>query len=175
MEDLRYPVGPFDPPASPSAPDIRRAIDNIAECPQRLRAAVAGLSDSQLDTPYRDGGWTARQVVHHIADSHMNAYIRCKLAVTEDHPRIKPYREADWAVLDDARHAPVEPSLRIIDALHERWVRFLRSLPESAFARTLDHPESGVMSLSRVLFLYEWHGRHHVAHITSLRRRRGWT
>jgi hypothetical protein len=110
-----------------------------------------------------------------VADSHMNAYIRAKLAVTEDHPRIKPYEEAEWAKLEDGRRAPVEWSLQIVDAVHERWVRFLRSLPDAAFARTIDHPESGVMALHKLVFLYEWHGRHHVAHITSLRRRKGWT
>ena len=174
MEDLRYPVGRFSPPANPSPAEIRGAIDVIASCPGRARAAVAGLSDAQLDTPYREGGWTVRQVIHHMADSHMNAYIRAKLAVTEDHPRIKPYRENEWANLEDARTAPVELSLAILDHVHDRWVRFLRSLPESAFARTLDHPESGTMALHRLLFLYEWHSRHHVAHITSLRQRAGW-
>ena len=174
MEDLRYPVGKFNPPASADVAEIRRAIDTIAACPKAARAAVAGLSDAQLDTPYREGGWTPRQVVHHMADSHMNAYIRTKLAVTEDHPRIKPYEENDWAKLDDGRTAPVELSLTLLEVLHDRWVRFLRSLPESAFARTLDHPESGVMALHNVVYLYAWHSRHHVAHITSLRERKGW-
>jgi uncharacterized damage-inducible protein DinB len=174
MEDLRYPVGRFSPPASPTPAEIRRAIETIASCPKAVRAAVAGLSDAQLDTPYRDGGWTVRQVVHHIADSHINAYIRTRLAVTEDHPRIKAYEENGWAKLEDARTAPVELSLRLIEALHERWVLFLRSLPDDAFTRTLDHPDSGTMAMHRVVFLYEWHGRHHVAHITSLRQRKGW-
>jgi uncharacterized damage-inducible protein DinB len=174
MEDPRYPVGPFKSPASPGPPDIRRAIDSIAACPKALRAAVAGLNDDQLDTVYREGGWTVRQVVHHVADSHMNAYIRCKLAVAEDHPRIKAYEQDDWVKFEDARAAPVEVSLALIDALHDRWVRFLRSLPDTAFARTLDHPENGVMTLHGVVFLYEWHGRHHAAHIASLRRRLGW-
>jgi hypothetical protein len=174
MEDLRYPVGPFAAPESPAPAEIRRAIEVIAECPRALRAAVAGLTDSQLDTPYRDGGWTARQVAHHIADSHINAYIRTRLAVTEDTPRIKPYEESDWAKLDDARHAPVDVSIRLLEALHERWVRLLRSLPDAAFSRRFDHPENGVRPLHWLVFLYEWHGRHHVAHITSLRRRKGW-
>ncbi len=174
MEDPRYPVGEFNPPTDPSPQEIRRAIDTIAACPKALRAAVAGLNDAQLDTPYRDGGWTVRQVTHHIADSHMNAYIRCKLAVTEDHPRVKAYEQADWARLEDGRTAPIELSLQIMDALHDRWVRFLRSLPDQAFARTIDHPENGVMTLHNVIFMYEWHSRHHVAHITRLRDRKGW-
>ena len=174
MEDPRYPVGRFKAPENPTAPEIRRAIDTIAACPKAVREAVSGLTDSQLDTPYREGGWTVRQVVHHIADSHMNAYIRTRLAITEDHPRIKAYEENDWANLEDARKAPVEISLQLIDALHDRWVRLLRSLPEGAFIRTLDHPESGTMSMHKLIFLYEWHGRHHVAHISSLRQRKGW-
>jgi uncharacterized damage-inducible protein DinB len=174
MEDPRYPIGEFDPPATYDMASLGRAIDLIAACPKELRAAVAGLSDAQLDTPYRDGGWTVRQVVHHLPDSHMNAYIRCKLCVDENHPRITAYNEAHWANFADAHKTPIDPSLNIIDSLHERWVPFLRSLPESAFARTLDHPENGTMSLATVVFLYSWHGRHHTAHITSLRRRMGW-
>jgi uncharacterized damage-inducible protein DinB len=174
MEDARYPIGKFSPPSSPAPAEIRRAIEVIAECPKALRDAVAGLSDAQLDTPYRDGGWTVRQVAHHIADSHMNAYIRTRLAVTEDTPRIKAYEESDWAKLEDASRAPVEVSVRLLDALHERWVRLMRSLPDDAFARLFDHPENGVRPLHWLVFLYEWHGRHHVAHITSLRKRMGW-
>jgi uncharacterized damage-inducible protein DinB len=174
MENLRYPIGKFQPPANPSTEEVRRAIEVIAECPRQARAAVAGLSDAQLDTPYREGGWTVRQVVHHVADSHMNAYIRTKLAVTEDHPRVKTYEESDWARLEDAMHAPVEVSLALLEALHERWVRFLRSLPDDAFARAFEHPDSGHLRVHWLVFLYEWHGRHHVAHITSLRQRMGW-
>jgi hypothetical protein len=174
MVDLRYPVGKFTAPASPTPAEIRRAIDVIAACPGALREAVSGLGDAQLDTPYREGGWTVRQVVHHVADSHMNAYIRCKLAVAEKHPRIKAYEQDDWAKLEDARTAPVVISLLILDGVHDRWVRFLRSLPDVAFARTIDHPEYGVMTLHHVVFMYEWHSRHHVAHITSLREREGW-
>ena len=174
MEDLRYPIGNFKMPASYTFADIRGAIDQIASCPKLMRNAVAGLSDAQLDTPYRDGGWTLRQVVHHVPDSHMNAYIRTKLCVAEKHPRVTAYNEADWAKFADAEKPPVAPSLAIIENLHERWVQFLRSLPESAFARTLDHPENGEMSLAMVVFLYAWHGRHHAAHITSLRARKGW-
>jgi hypothetical protein len=174
MEDLRYPIGTFKNPANPSLDDIHHAIDRIAECPRGLRAAVAGLSDAQLDTPYRDGGWTARQVVHHVPDSHMNAYIRSKLCVDENHPRITAYNEAHWANFADAQKTPIPPSLAILENLHERWVVFLRSLPESAFKRTLDHPENGAMTLAHVVFMYAWHGEHHTAHITSLRDRKGW-
>ncbi len=174
MEDLRYPIGSFAPPTTFSFADVRKSIDMIAACPKALRAAVAGLSDAQLDTPYRDGGWTVRQVVHHVPDSHMNAYIRCKLAMAENHPRIKAYEQDDWARFDDARVGPIGVSLSILDALHERWVTFLRSLPEPAFRRTIDHPDNGTMSLAHIVFLYDWHGRHHVAHITSLRRRKDW-
>ncbi len=174
MEDTRYPIGTFQAPGHPAPAEIRRAIDSIAACPGAARAAVAGLSDAQLDTPYREGGWTVRQVIHHIADSHMNSYIRMKLAATENNPRIKPYEENDWAELEDGLHAPVDVSLALLDALHDRWVRFLRSLPDAAFARTFEHPVSGIIPMHRAVFLYEWHGRHHVAHITSLRQRKGW-
>jgi len=174
MEDPRYPIGEFNSPASPSFADIRNAIDHIAACPQELHAAVEGLSDAQLDTPYRDGGWTLRQVVHHVPDSHMNAYLRCKFAMAENHPRVMAYDQDVWVTFEEAKSGPVSLSLDIVDALHKRWVAFLRSLPESAFARTLDHPENGTMSLADIVFLYEWHGRHHTAHITSHRRRQGW-
>ena len=174
MEDLRYPIGDFDPPATYDLSTLHRAIDRIAACPKELRAAASSLSDEQLDTPYRDGGWTVRQVVHHLPDSHMNAYIRCKLAVAEDHPRVTAYNQDDWVRFADVREARIDTSLDLLDALHERWVLFLRALPEAAFARTIDHPENGTMSLATVTFLYDWHGRHHTAHITSLRRRMGW-
>jgi hypothetical protein len=174
MEDPRYPIGDFKAPATYTFADIRGAIDHIAACPKAMRAAVTGLSDAQLDTPYRDGGWTVRQVVHHVPDSHMNSYIRCKLAVAEDHPRITAYNQDDWVKFADAEKAPIGSSLALLEALHDRWVTFLRSLPESAFARTIVHPENGVMSLATVVFLYSWHSRHHVAHITSLRARKGW-
>ena len=154
--------------------DLRHAIDNIAACPKELRAAVAGLSDAQLDTSYRDGGWALREVAHHLPDSHMNAYIRCKLAVAESHPRVTAYNQDDWVKFADVRDTPVDVSVRLLEMLHERWVTFLRSLPEAAFARTLDHPENGTMSLATVTFLYVWHGRHHTAQITSLCRRKGW-
>jgi uncharacterized damage-inducible protein DinB len=174
MESLRYPIGRFNPPRPVPPEHVQASIDAIAACPGRLRAAVRGLDDVQLDTPYRDGGWTVRQVVHHVPDSHMNAYTRMKLAVTENHPAIKPYHEALWAELADGRGAPVEWSLALLDALHARWVTFLRSLPEADFRRALYHPESGDLTLDVVTLHYDWHGRHHVAHITSLRERMGW-
>lgn len=174
MEDLRYPIGDFKMPASYTFAGLHSAIDRIAECPKEMRGAVAGLSDEQLDTPYRDGGWTVRQVVHHVPDSHMNAYIRTKLAVAENHPRITAYNQDDWVKFADAHKAPIAPSLALLENLHVRWVQFLRSLPESAFERTLDHPENGTMSVATVVFLYKWHGAHHTAHITSLRERKGW-
>ena len=151
-----------------------RAIDAIAAAPAKLRAAVAGLTDVQLDTPYRPDGWTVRQVVHHVPDSHMNAYVRFKLALTEDEPTIKPYDEARWAELADTRDTPVESSLALLDRLHDRWVRLLRSMSADDFARRLRHPEMGVQRLDQVLALYDWHGRHHVGHVASLRERMGW-
>ena len=151
------------------------AIDAIAATPANLRSAVRGLSEAQLDTPYRLGGWTVRQVVHHVPDSHSNAYTRFKLTLTEDVPTIKPYDEGAWAKLDDTRTTPIETSLAMMDALHDRWVRLLRSLGPADFARTLNHPENGIMNLDQLLALYAWHGAHHVAHITNLRRQNNWT
>jgi uncharacterized damage-inducible protein DinB len=139
-----------------------------------LRAALRGLSDQQLDTPYRDGGWTLRQLAHHVPDSHMNAYIRCKLALTEYEPTIKPYMEDLWAELPDAKQAPIEMSLALLDSLHQRWMLMLRKLTEADFTRTFLHPELGAMSLEKNVALYAWHGRHHVAHVTSLREKMGW-
>ena len=173
--DLRYPVGRFRRPESPlDDADRRRAIDAIAAAPGKLRAAVAGLTDAQLDTPYRPDGWTVRQVVHHVPDSHMNAYVRFKLALTEDEPTIKPYDEARWAELPDTRGTPIETSLLLLEQLHDRWVRLLRAMSADDFARRLRHPEMGVQRLDQVLALYDWHGRHHVSHVTSLRERMGW-
>jgi uncharacterized damage-inducible protein DinB len=139
-----------------------------------MRTAVAGLSDQQLNTPYRPEGWTVRQVVHHVPESHMHSYVRFKLAITEEEPTIKPYYEDRWALLDDANRAPIELSLNLLSALHERWVWFLRSLKEVDFQRTFRHPDLGTVSLDKNLALYAWHGRHHVAQITSLRERMGW-
>jgi hypothetical protein len=139
-----------------------------------LRAAVAGLTPQQLDTPYRPEGWSVRQVVHHVPESHMNAYIRFKLALTEDEPTVKPYDEAAWAKLPDVPGTPIETSLTLLEALHDRWVRVLRLLDDNSFKRTFHHPEIGVVTLERNLALYAWHGKHHAAHVTSLRDRMGW-
>lgn len=174
MTDLQFPIGRFKLEGAPTNEDIRRAIDDIAEAPAKLRAAVEGLSPAQLDTPYRPGGWTVRQVVHHVPDSHLNSYCRFKLALTEDEPTIKPYHEDRWAELDDARTAPVEVSLALLEPLHNRWVLMLRLLAPSDFERTFRHPDIGVLSLAKTVCLYAWHGRHHAAHITSLRERLGW-
>jgi uncharacterized damage-inducible protein DinB len=174
MTDLRYPVGKFQP--EPELNDVSRQnlIRQIGEAPAKLREAIKGLTEEQLDTPYRSGGWTVRQVVHHIPDSHMNAYIRFKLGMTEQEPPVKPYKENLWAELVDAKSSPVEPSLALLESLHQRWTVFLRSMATADFARTVNHPENGIMTLDRVLQLYAWHGRHHVAHITSLRERMNW-
>jgi uncharacterized damage-inducible protein DinB len=172
--DPRYPVGKFEMPADVSAVKREAAIGEIASAPEKIRAAVKDLNGAQLDTPYRDGGWTVRQVVHHLADSHMNAYVRWRLALTETEPTIKPYEEGAWAKLEDAAHAPVEVSLRLLDPLHERWVGLLRSVKAGEFARTFRHPEHGVRTLDWMLFLYAWHGKHHTAHITELRKQKGW-
>jgi len=161
-------------PTQVTAAARAEAIRGIAETPEKLRAAVKGWNDTQLDTPYRDGGWTVRQVVHHVADSHLNAYIRLRLALTEMEPTIKPYDEGAWAKLEDAEHAPVEVSLRLIDPLHERWVRLLKSLKPEEFARRFVHPEHGPRTVDWLATLYAWHGRHHTAHITELRKRKGW-
>jgi uncharacterized damage-inducible protein DinB len=174
-EDLRYPVGKFHFPGSVGPEERKTFIAQIAETPDRLRRALAGLSEEHLETPYRPGGWTVRQVVHHLPDSHMNSYVRFKLAVTEDEPTIKAYDEARWAELEDARHASIETSLGLLQALHERWTLFLRSLSPEDFARKLLHPQLGAVTLEQNLALYAWHGRHHVAHVTELRKREGWS
>lgn len=172
--DLRYPIGKFHRPEALSAEERRAAIDMIADAPARLRAAIAGLDAAQLDTPYRPGGWTVRQLVHHVPDSHMNAYVRFKLAATEDEPTIKTYEEARWAELADARSAPIEPSLALLENLHKRWVVFLRSLQAADWSRKFRHPELGAMTIEQNLALYAWHSRHHVAHVTALRERQNW-
>ena len=174
ITDLRYPVGPFRRPDTISAADRREAIEQIAALPERLRDAVEGLSDKQLETPYRPGGWTVRQVIHHVADSHANAYVRFRLALTEEEPTIKPYKEARWAELPDARTAPLAPSLDLLAALHDRWVRLLQSLEDDAWRRVWHNPETGTLALEEALVRYAWHGRHHTAHITALREREGW-
>jgi uncharacterized damage-inducible protein DinB len=177
VNDLRYPVGEFQPQSD--VPPARREllIRNIAEAPAKLRQAVQGLSPGQLETPYRPEGWTVRQTVNHVADSHLNGYVRFKWALTEAEPTIKPYDEKLWAELEDGRQADPAVSLALLDALHQRWVALLRSLKPEDFARTLRHPQQpqwGAFTLATMLGLYEWHGRHHTAHITSLRRRSGW-
>jgi uncharacterized damage-inducible protein DinB len=172
--DPRFPTGPFhfNPDVTP---EIRRqAIAAIREAPSALRAAVRGLDERQLNTPYREGGWTVRQVVHHVPESHMNAYIRFKLALTEDTPTIKPYDEHAWSTLADVPRAPIETSLVLLDALHARWVTLLELLGPADFERRLVHPETGPMPLDRLLQMYAWHGRHHVAHVTTLRTREAW-
>ena len=172
--DLRYPVGKFSFAGTLSQEERAFLIDEITATPEKMRAAVRGLSDEQLDTPYRPDGWTVRQVVHHVPESHLNSYIRFKLAITEEEPTIKPYFEDRWAKLDDALTAPIELSLDLLEALHGRWAFFLRSLQDEDFKRTFRHPEQGIVSLDKNVALYAWHGRHHIAHITSLRDRMGW-
>jgi len=174
VSDPRYPIGPFLPPTA-YTPELREEfIGQIAEAPARLRMAVKGLTEAQLLTPYRDGGWSVAQVVHHVPDSHMNAYVRFKLAITEDRPTIKAYDEARWAELPDASVADLSASLTLLESLHRRWVVFLRRLTGEQFERTLQHPELGTVSLNRYAALYAWHGRHHVAHVTALRERMRW-
>jgi hypothetical protein len=174
MADQAYPIGQFSFPDSTTAEERVAWIREIARASDDLRAAVTGLSAQQLDTPYRPGGWTVRQVAHHVPDSHMNAYIRFKLALTEDLPIVKPYDEARWAVLRDTT-LPIEPSLDLLDALHQRWVGLLESMSDSDFLRAFVHPELGILRLDQWLAQYAWHGRHHVAHVTELRKRMGWT
>jgi len=174
MTDLRYPIGPLVVPDTTSADERAGRVGVLAVTPVRLRAAVAGLDDRQLDTPYRPDGWTVRQLVHHLVDSHLNAYVRCKLALTEDAPVIKPYDEARWAELPDSKR-PIGGSLALLDHLHERWTALLASLPGESFQRTCFHPQSGkTITLDHLAATYAWHGLHHVAHVTELRRREGW-
>lgn len=173
MSDLRYPVGRFTPVPSLSAAERQACVEQITAAPALFRRAVAGLTEAQLDTPYRPDGWTVRQVAHHLADSHMNAYIRFKLGLTEDAPAIKTYEEKDWATTPETR-APIGMSLDLLTALHERWVTLLRAMSPADYARTIRHPEWGTPSLDSMLALYAWHGRHHTAHVTTLREREGW-
>jgi uncharacterized damage-inducible protein DinB len=171
--DPRYPIGKFERPEIITPEDRLNAIATLAELPEDLRNAVEGLSSGQLNTPYREGGWTVRQLVHHIADSHMNAFIRVRLALTEDWPTIKPYDEAAWAKLHDSV-APIEWSLELIESLHARWVMLLQSFTEEQWKRGFRHPESGDTTLDVATLNYAWHSRHHVAHITHLRTKEGW-
>lgn len=174
MPDLRFPIGKFGYAGSMDDMEKRKYIEEIAQTPAKIRDAVSSLSDSQLDTPYRPDGWTVRQVIHHVPDSHLNAYVRFKLALTEDEPTIKPYEEARWAELADTKATPVEVSLTLLDSLHDRWVRLLRSLTPEQWKRSFRHPELGPMTLEKTLALYAWHGKHHVAHIAELRKRMSW-
>ena len=172
--DLRYPIGAYTAKTSLAPAERADAIERIAEAPKHLRHAVSGLTGGQLDTSYRPGGWTVRQLAHHVPDSHMNAYVRLKLALTENEPTIKPYEEQLWAQLPDSRETPVEVSLALLDFLHLRWVILLRGLQAPEFARQLRHPAMGVMTVDNLIHHYAWHGQHHVAHITELRKREGW-
>jgi len=175
MSDLSYPIGKFEWPGAVTPAERERLIAQIAAMPAKFRAAVTGLTPKQLDTPYRPGGWTVRQVIHHVPDSHLNAYIRSKLALTENQPTIKPYEQQLWAELADSKDTPVEASLAMLDALHQRWVVLLRSLAPQDFARIFVHPEHAApLSLDWLLALYAWHGAHHTAHVTALRDRMGW-
>ena len=171
--DLRFPIGEFDSSFEIS-PELRRSfIETIEELPSKIRNAVSGLTDDQLDTQYRPEGWTVRQVVHHVADSHLNSFCRFKLALTEDVPRIRAYHEDLWAELPDSK-LPVEVSLKIIEGIHTRWSALLNSMSDEDFAKELKHPESGEWSLDKMLGLYDWHSKHHTAHIASLRQSKGW-
>ena len=172
--DPRYPVGKFEYAGPYSEAQRKKFIEAIAQTPAKMRAAVKGLRPKQLDTPYREGGWSVRQVAHHVPDSHLNAYVRLKLALTETEPTIKPYDEKAWAMLADTSATPVETSLALLENLHERWVNLWRLLKPSDFERTFRHPEAGVRTVDWLLALYSWHGAHHVAHITSLRKKMGW-
>ena len=174
MSDPRYPVGKFSFEGPLSEEQKTKFLDEIEQTPARLKAAVQGLSQQQLDMPYREGGWTVRQVVHHVPDSHMNSYMRFKLALTEEEPTIRTYMEDRWAELPEARTAPIELSLGLLENLHKRWMLMLRAIPEADWKRTFRHPALGLMNLERTLALYAWHGRHHVAHVTELRKRMGW-
>src|SRR5262249_51768571 len=174
MSDPRYPIGKFSGQAPANPAEREKMIRDIEENPARLKAAVQDLSDKQLDTPYRDGGWTVRQVVHHVPDSHLNSYLRFKLALTEAHPTIKTYMEDRWAELNDSKVTPIAVSLTLLESLHRRWVLLLRSLTPSDWQKTYQHPELGSMTLDKTVALYSWHGQHHVAHITTLRQKMGW-
>lgn len=173
-QDLKFPIGRYKAPTSIGPAEREAWIAKMASLPENLRQAVEGLNDAQLDTPYREGGWTVRQVVHHLPDSHLNSYTRFRMALTEDSPVIRPYNEAAWAELSDAKQAPIQPSLDLLRALHARFVLLLQSMNEDAFARGLEHPQLGRVRLDWMLGLYAWHSEHHVAHIQRLRSRKNW-
>lgn len=174
MSDPRFPIGKFNGQAPTNDAEREQFIRDIEETPAKLRQAIKGLSEDQLNTPYREGGWTVRQVIHHVPDSHLNSYIRFKLALTEDEPTIKPYQEDRWAELADSRVTPVETSLSLLDSLHQRWILLLRSFTAADWKKAFRHPEVGVLTLDKAVALYAWHGKHHVAHITALRTSKGW-
>lgn len=174
MTDLRYPIGPFERESEITGERRRQYMEQLAGTPEKLREAVQGLSAAQLDTPYRPKGWTVRQVVHHVVDCHVNAYIRFKMTLTEDNPAVKPYNQKRWAELMDSRTAPVEMSLAIFEGLYRRWVILLDSLSPEDFARTMQHPDMGVFRLDSYLSMCVWHGNHHIAHIMGLRKRMNW-
>jgi hypothetical protein len=172
--DPRYPVGKFEAPTSFTEAARKQRIAEIQSLPAKMRDAVKGLSEQQLDTPYRDGGWTIRQVVHHVPDSHLNAYVRWKLTLTEDTPTIKPYAEAEWAKLEDSK-LPVDISLDLLAGVHGRWVAVIHAMRPEHWQREFFHPEMNKkMNLDQLLALYAWHSRHHLAHITELKKRKGW-
>lgn len=175
IEELKYPIGRFSPPTETSEDLRRRWIEEIAALPAQLRAALVGLTEEQLDTPYRPGGWTVRQVVHHLPDSHINSYVRFRWALTEDNPTIKAYEEQLWAELPDAAKAPIDLSLDLLEMLHKRWVVLLKAMDEAGYQKTFFHPDSKkTFRLATILALYAWHGKHHLAHITELKKRNGW-
>ena len=174
MNDLRFPIGEFHFAGSATAQQKEAFLEDIARTPANMRAAIRGLTETQLNTPYRRDGWTVRQVVHHVPDSHLNSYVRFKLALTEDDPTIKPYAEDRWAELADTSATPVAVSLTLLESLHDRWMRLLRALTPAQWQRSYRHPELGPMTLEKTLALYAWHGKHHVAHITELRKRLSW-
>ena len=174
LSELQYPIGKFSYTGPLTEEQRKQSIDEIAEAPKKFRAAVSGLTPQQIETPYRDGGWSVRQVAHHVPESHMNAYLRFKWALTEDQPTIKSYKENEWAKTPDVAKTSVETSLALLDALHERWVILLRSLSAADYERKLNHPENGEMTLDKLLALYSWHGKHHTAHVSNLRKRSGW-
>src|SRR5271170_3026721 len=174
MSDPRYPIGKFTYSGAPNETQRNQFISEIEQAPAALRNAVKNLTPEQIETPYREGGWTVRQVVHHVPESHMNSYMRFKLALTEDEPTIKPYLEDRWADTAEVHSTPLEVSLSLLESLHDRWVRLLRSLQPADWKRTFRHPQLGTVSLERNLALYAWHGKHHVAHITELRKKMGW-
>jgi uncharacterized damage-inducible protein DinB len=174
MNDLRYPTGPFTPDSNPTPASRAHHIERISGLPTLMRQAVSGLNKDQLNSPYREGGWTVKQLIHHVPDSHLNAYVRFKLALTENAPTIKPYQEDAWARLKDSELTPIEVSLMLLESLHSRWTTLLKSMQALDFDRKYTHPASGLHTVDHLLAMYSWHGHHHVAHITSLRERMKW-